>query len=334
MVVPNVRAGMPVTVSGLTATIGTGMCCIRGRFIEVTDPEDVAIPANSRGFLVITVDLTKRNSSSGEVGTAEYIVENNQIRAEFVTTLVQQDINATGTGIYTLNLGTIVSVATSATYTRYNPTYSSYAALQHPVGNLYQSVDSTSPASLFGGSWVAVEAGRYIRAALNANTGGEARHTHTSAPHSHPIPGHSHTVNNHAHAGPRHTHTGPLHQHALAGYAYVPISFGENNWTATYQRGQNRSYYVNRILDANLNPRNFKTTEYYSDDLRPSVDVLGNTGPAGTGNTGAAGDGPTGGSAPGTSSVALTTQSVTPGATGSAANQPLFQNFYSWYRTA
>lgn len=62
----------------------------------------------------------------------------------------------------------------------------------HPVGSLYWSTVSTSPATLFGGTWEQVK-DKFILAAGDTytagNTGGEATHTLTTAE----MPTHSHT---------------------------------------------------------------------------------------------------------------------------------------------
>lgn len=59
----------------------------------------------------------------------------------------------------------------------------------YPVGALYISYTSTSPASLFGGSWTQIT-GRFLRAANDANTGGADTVTLTTAQ----MPSHTHTV--------------------------------------------------------------------------------------------------------------------------------------------
>jgi hypothetical protein len=60
----------------------------------------------------------------------------------------------------------------------------------HPVGSIYESTDSTSPATLFGGTWEAMDAGRVLVAqgkaatgtTFNAGaTGGEETHTLTTS---------------------------------------------------------------------------------------------------------------------------------------------------------
>ena len=70
--------------------------------------------------------------------------------------------------------------------------YSDIAA--YPVGAIYISADSTSPASLFGGTWAMIT-NRFLLAAGDlyegGTTGGEAAHTLTV----NEVPSHSHEVN-------------------------------------------------------------------------------------------------------------------------------------------
>lgn len=60
----------------------------------------------------------------------------------------------------------------------------------YPVGSIYMSVNSTSPATLFGGSWSRIQ-GRFLLAANDSQTaynagktGGTITHTHTTADHA------------------------------------------------------------------------------------------------------------------------------------------------------
>ena len=63
----------------------------------------------------------------------------------------------------------------------------------YPVGSIYMSVSSTSPASLFGGTWEQIQ-NRFLLAAGSSytagNTGGEATHTLTA----NEIPSHTHAL--------------------------------------------------------------------------------------------------------------------------------------------
>ena len=65
--------------------------------------------------------------------------------------------------------------------------------LIYPVGSIYMSVNSTSPATLFGGTWVQIEDTFLLASGSNyaaGSTGGEAAHTLTVDE----MPAHSHSV--------------------------------------------------------------------------------------------------------------------------------------------
>lgn len=71
--------------------------------------------------------------------------------------------------------------------------------LSYPVGAIYLSTVSTSPATLFGGTWSAIAAGTFLNA---YGTGYAAGGTGGAATHSHTTPSHTHTTPNHAHTTP------------------------------------------------------------------------------------------------------------------------------------
>lgn len=77
--------------------------------------------------------------------------------------------------------------------------------LVYPVGAIYMSVNSTSPATLFGGTWSAL-GGQFLLAASSTytagSTGGAASTTLTTAN----LPSHTHSVKAHAHGLNSHTH--------------------------------------------------------------------------------------------------------------------------------
>lgn len=73
----------------------------------------------------------------------------------------------------------------------------------YPVGAIYMSIVSTSPATLFGGTWVAMENQFLVGAGATfpaASTGGASTHTHTSAAHVHSVPAHSHPLSSNGRA--------------------------------------------------------------------------------------------------------------------------------------
>lgn len=116
-VIGNRGNNLAVTTTGLVCTIDTGQALIQGRLVEVTSPENVTIPANSTGYLCITVDLSQVNTSTGTPGKVDYTVVIGQLRIEFLETLTKQDL-FNGGAIYNFNLGSVVSTDSTVTYTK------------------------------------------------------------------------------------------------------------------------------------------------------------------------------------------------------------------------
>lgn len=73
-----------------------------------------------------------------------------------------------------------------------DPIFKRIFNLVYPVGSIYMSVNSTSPATLFGGTWVQLK-DRFLLGAgdsyTNGKTGGEATHTLTITE----MPSHNHS---------------------------------------------------------------------------------------------------------------------------------------------
>lgn len=108
--------------------------------------------------------------------------------------------------------------------------------LIYPVGSIYISVNSTNPASLFGGTWEQIK-DRFLLSAgnsyANGSTGGSA--THTIAVGN--LPAHTHTYSN-ATAVQGHTLTVneiPRHKHTVAGNNG---GNGGNYWTPQILSGK------------------------------------------------------------------------------------------------
>ena len=55
------------------------------------------------------------------------------------------------------------------------------ALLSYPVGAIYMSYVSTSPATLFGGTWSAITTGKFLRTGTGGATGGSDTHVHSTA---------------------------------------------------------------------------------------------------------------------------------------------------------
>ena len=105
---------MNVTATGLNVYVAPGNAVVQGRLIKITSPERLSIPANSSGWICLTIDLTQVNSFTGTPGSTNYKPVNNQVRLEIVNKLVQQDLMTTGK-LYTFPIASYSSNA-STTY--------------------------------------------------------------------------------------------------------------------------------------------------------------------------------------------------------------------------
>lgn len=126
--------------------------------------------------------------------------------------------------------------------------------LVYPVGSIYLSYVSTSPASLFGGSWTQIT-GRFLRAANDVSTGGADTHT-LSLNHNHTMtlelssgnytgPAISYSISNGIgyHAGDAAILNGPV----LTGASAYPADISA--WTRVYGPTANSGGNVIRRLD-------------------------------------------------------------------------------------
>lgn len=114
----------------------------------------------------------------------------------------------------------------------------------YPVGAIYLSVNATSPATLFGGTWERIQ-DRFLLAAGSSHgagtTGGAETvtldtsqipgHTHSVPAHAHGLNNHVHSVGAHAHGLNGHTHSVPAHAHGMGGHVHSvgAHSHGLNN---------------------------------------------------------------------------------------------------------
>lgn len=201
----------------------------------------------------------------------------------------------------------------------------------YPVGSIYMSVSSTSPATLFGGTWAALE-GRFLIGANSTytagSTGGAASVSYTPAgsnsggsvsshtltsdqipSHNHTFTGsavtsggisvgHTHTTTtgnpsaNHSHSGPSHTHTGPSHTHTGPAHEHTGPKH-QHSW-GKYKLGTAHEGTGNAFkVDMDLaGAGTYSTSE--AGGGWTGTSGTGNTGSSGTGATGSAGTGSTG----------------------------------------
>lgn len=116
-IIPNRGNELNVTTSELNITVDTGEALILGRQIKITEPMVLTIGANQNGYLVIEIDLSKANTSTGTPGQPDYDPINNQLSLKFVNNLTQDNINDGGL-IYQFNLGTVSSTSNSITFNK------------------------------------------------------------------------------------------------------------------------------------------------------------------------------------------------------------------------
>ena len=102
--------------------------------------------------------------------------------------------------------------------------YTSLLDMAYPVGALYISSVSTSPATLFGGTWVQITDGAALRAANAYGLVGTDNVTLTLSQ----IPGHTHT-------GPSHSHgVGTLATGSAGNHAHNIRTSDSGNWGRFY----------------------------------------------------------------------------------------------------
>lgn len=111
----------------------------------------------------------------------------------------------------------------------------------YPIGAIYMSTVSTSPATLFGGTWSAIGAGIFLNAAGSGYTAGG---TGGSATHAHTTPDHAHTTANMTLSLaqiPYHRHVGEyVYNPAFSGagyYAYMLSGNRVDNGVVGYTGG-------------------------------------------------------------------------------------------------
>ena len=97
----------------------------------------------------------------------------------------------------------------------------------YPVGAIYQSTGSTSPASLFGGDWERIQ-GRFLLGTSSSYkvtaTGGEEKHTLTDGE----VPTHNHRLQDSAIGITWGSNNGDTH-YMVPGYGIVMAEFGGSN---------------------------------------------------------------------------------------------------------
>lgn len=192
----------------------------------VTDDTD-GVVAESATIEVLTSVTAGTPVNAANLNHIETGIYNAQVAADAAST-------AAGTALSTAEAAQVTASAAQATADEALSAVTDPAALLpfvYPVGSIYMSVVSTSPAVLFNfGNWEALGAGRVLVGAGTSDaiyaagaTGGAsavtlttlqiASHSHIQDPHNHTDSGHNHTQNSHTHAQDAHNHSQNAHDH-------------------------------------------------------------------------------------------------------------------------
>ena len=320
---------------------------IHVRMIEITEVSDengeTWVPVFGRSTPSISNNASTDTSGTGS-GSSIAIAPNKAVVSDAAGSLIAGAPSATEVGY--------LAGVTAAIQTQFNNLWKSI----YPIGSIYLSGLATSPAVLFGGTWVQISdsfllaVGSVYGAGTSGGTATHshssavhahaiAAHSHASAAHAHAIAAHSHASANHAHTVAGHAHSGPSHAHGSAGlWAKIAgmaggIAFREDGTTAIWAP----SFKVSGTYSA------------YTSNMAGGAPVMGSTAAEGTGSTSSVGlttdattPGNTGGTSltsdattPGnTGGTTLTSDATTPGATGSSSNLPPYLAVYVWKRTA
>ena len=118
---------------------------------------------------------------------------------------------------------------TPTTHTHLSSDVTDLIDVIYPVGSIYMSVNSTSPATLFGGTWEKIEDTFLLASGTNyatGTTGGEATHILTTDE----MPSHTHTQKAHSHT------IGSLARYTISGKASAAVGDGYGN-TQNYKTG-------------------------------------------------------------------------------------------------
>ena len=222
----------------------------------------------------------------------------------------------------------------------------------YPVGSIYMSVNSTSPATLFGGTWQQLQNSFLVGAGSNytaGSTGGSATHSHTvnshthSMSHTHGISSHSHSLNSHTHSISSHTHT-LKHTHdygvKLGAYnntlmsANIPNRFylyNGSNWVSTKATTESVGQPVAYAL-ASTSSTTSKAVERQA--LTTTTSAASTETTSGTSLTTDKASGSTGSATLSTNSLSATSTGSASPSTNSANNLPPYLAVYMWKRTA
>jgi hypothetical protein len=238
-----------------------------------------------------------------------------------------------GTSTLPVTAGSLAYNTDDGSPTFYDGTdWNSIWEVVYPVGSIYISTASTSPETLFGGTWSAVGEGRVLVGKASSGTfdtagatGGSESHSHTVDSHRHSIAQHSHTVDSHRHSVAQHSHTVNSHSHGDGSFKAAGGAVENNTGAWGYQAtsaisGVSYTYAIGASVIA-------------KDHVNHSTPVYGTSSSSSPG-TNTAGTTYTGYLSPETNTAGATyTGYLSPG-TNTGSNLQPYLVTYMWERTA
>ena len=317
-------------ISNNQIRIGSGDAVIQGRHVSIhpNSYEDVTIETGTTGFSRIDiVGLQYSKDTETGVESASVVV----VKGTPVQTGATVPLPTIPTGnifdgdmthvcpLYRVWIDGLTIAEVDRAFKILTP-MSSLVDIIYPVGAIYISANSTSPATLFGGSWTQIGSRFLIAADASypaGTTGGAAEVTLTEDQ----IPSHTHTAPSHTHTGPSHTHTfttgnqSANHTHGTGQSGYV---FTTNKPVSTASVGR-RKIATGSACYAMTATGNIEDISEHSatGGQSASHNHSGTTAASGTGATGAAG-------------ASATTAT---GGGGAHNNMPPYLSVYMWQRT-
>lgn len=152
-----------------------------------------------------------------------------------------------------------------------NGNWTNAALAIYKVGAIYMSVDSTSPATLFGGTWVALE-GRMLIGADSTYAAGTTGGSKTTTLATANLPAHAHTV-------PQHGHGNNISYSVNSSGAITNgISGGNHNHTFTEIKSKASSKYLDYGSSAGDGSSNTGGTGAHSHNLPNHTHTLTKSG--------------------------------------------------------
>ena len=165
----------------------------------------------------------------------------------------------------------------------------------YPVGSIYMSKNSTSPATLFGGTWNQIK-DSYLVCAGDTYIAGVTGGSRTKTLAVENLPSHTHSLNSHTHSLNSHTHTYDKVKSPTGGTELTEKQIPHSFWHTNYDGDMdslNRSFSNGADFGIKANPNSNKGASHshtVSTESKNTGTATGSTG-ASSGNTGSTGSG-------------------------------------------